>query len=472
VTPIRLDEEPELIRNLLAKQAAPPMMARSCGGRLGQYGIYEQVNPSETVEPCYAVIQLGKPVHYLKEHEHNGRLFKPYVKLPWQLPSQPDKYENERQLWEDIRTCLHQHLDLASGNYEILASWVMSTWILEKWKSVPYLFFFGSHATGKTRALEILSTLSFRGWLALYVSPANLYRPLETWSPTLFLDEAEVYGDTKEILALLNGSYRRGQLVPRQVETANGYETQFFDCFGFKALAGTKKLAKTLESRCIKFKMSSATRKVNLFVNEEQTLKLKNQLLTWRFHKLCEEGEANEASKSRGVSYLADKLQSGRLTELIYPIYVTTPTDQTKAVILQQALSIQEERLGEMGISEEVIVLDSIVECYRSGQIRDGQILISRIADEINRTLPFKEQWKNKRVSSIAQRVGFQKKRRRDGTTIIWNRKLIERLKHDPRYRSCFENFETTPSPDASFPSQSSPKTDEWIDRAFKKKGR
>jgi hypothetical protein len=50
------------------------------------------------------------------------------------------------------------------------------------------IILFSSFGTGKTGALEVLSKLCSRGWIALYTTPANHYRPLEDWSPTLFLD--------------------------------------------------------------------------------------------------------------------------------------------------------------------------------------------------------------------------------------------------------------------------------------------
>lgn len=166
------------------------------------------------------------------------------------------------------------------------------------------LQFFGPFESGKTRALEILSQISFRSWLSLYTTSANLYRPLEQWHPSLFLDESEVYGDRNEILAILNAGYRRGQYVSRQVEDKeHGYRTEFFDVFGFKALASTETFARTLVSRCITFKMSKTTRPINMFVNRQQTQKLRNQLLMYKFKSLSgdvgELGDVGEGSTER-----------------------------------------------------------------------------------------------------------------------------------------------------------------------------
>jgi hypothetical protein len=131
----------------------------------------------------------------------------PLVRVPWSLPTEPQSYGTTIDLWNEVKQCIHKHVDLPEPeSYTVLTAWTFASWLLEKWQVAPYLFFFGPFSSGKTRALEVLSRLCQRGWLALYISAASLYRPVEAWQPTLFLDEAEVYGGRNEILGLLNGS--------------------------------------------------------------------------------------------------------------------------------------------------------------------------------------------------------------------------------------------------------------------------
>jgi hypothetical protein len=66
--------------------------------------------------------------------------------------------------------------------------------------------------------------------------------------------------------------------------------------------------------------------------------------------------------------------------------------------------------------------------------------------------------WKERFTSSLCARLGFQKSRGAHGRAdILWNNKLIERLKKDKRYESCF-------TPDLSgTPSESSePSIKDW----------
>ena len=446
---LRNDEIEWIIKKILFKRQykqKPQKQQRSVGEALENL-VYEQI-----AEQKYAVYQDGQ-VKYVETIENNV----PYAKLPWteQFPiTEATPYESTETLWNEVRKCVYAHWDYPESTaYDILTSWIFATYTLPKWKAVPYLFAFGAHETGKTRMLEILAQLSFRGWLALYVTVANLYRPVEAWKPTVFLDETETYAKQYEIRALLNGSYRKGQLVPRQTQKPDGeYETKFYDCFSMKALAGTKELAQTLQSRCITLRMSRATRKVNLFIDEEQTQTLRSKLLMFRFKEL---GEFKRKERYAGKRYrvalaelteLGDKLKSSRLTELFYPIITMTPKTKVRNRILEYALYLDKQRWEELTTAPEATALTAILQSY--GDMEKGKILIGNIANKINENLPINEHWSNRYTSSISQRLGFRKCLLHGRTAIRWNRQLIERLKDDPRYIACFEL--PTPLPETS----------------------
>ncbi len=429
-----------LLRNLKLAFKEPSETVFSCGGIIGQHTIYEQIKPKGRTDLSYAVAKKGKTVSYLSELETDSFVYQPFEKVPWTMPEDILDYDDE-QLWKELKECVTTHLDFQDDSaYDILVVWILATWQLWKWRSVPYLFFYGPLESGKTRSLELLSQLCMRGWLALYTTPANLYRPLEIWHPTVFLDEAEIYGDKKEIIALLNGSYRRGQLVARQVESAEGFKTVFFDCFGFKALAGTKSLAKTLASRCITFKMSKATRPIELFVDEEWTRKLRKKLLKYRFDRFLREDSDDSADFLGRARTLGKRIGSGRLTELFFPLHEVAVTSKLKEQTIKHAIEIGVLRLEELALTDEVVTFSAILEAFNSDLCMKGLILISKITDIINRNLSINEQWPNRRVSRICGRIGFQKIRTREGTAIKWNPRLIKRLKGDLRYKTCFED--------------------------------
>ncbi len=441
----------------------PLSTVKNAGGTIDAYGVYELVQASTVGKPCFALKLKKKPLGFVKEVELPNQKLKvlPLEKAPWTLPTEPLSYANMETLWSEVKQCLYEHLDLPdSAAYDVLTSWVFASWLLEKWQIAPYLFFFGTFGTGKTRALEVLSKLCSRGWLALYCTPASLYRPIENWKPTIFLDESECYGSQHEILGLLNGSYRRGQFVARQRENEGDYETEFFDCFSFKAIAGTKDLAKTLRSRCIIFQTSHATRKIKFFVDEKKCTELRNKLLIWRMTTLLE-GEGSELSEDApeaSLEALVETVGNQREVELFYPLLAVAPNKEIYDKLINYAKASASRKLEEMSLTAEATCLSAILTCKQTGKIENARILIQDITAKANENLSYEEAWKERFTSSLCSRLGFQKSRGAKGkAVIVWSQPLIDRLRKDQRYSLCFATDGLETPSESSEPSNDKP---------------
>jgi hypothetical protein len=449
------------IRNILKMaEKEPAETVSSVGGLVDQFAIFEMVTPSATQPPLFAYQKRGEVLAYLSQVQHKN-VRKVYVPtksvVPWTLAGEPSPYGDAEILWNEVKECIMAHVDLADAEaYDVLVSWVFASWTLERWSIAPYLFFFGSFGTGKTRCLEVLSKLCSRGWLALYVTPANVYRPLQLWKPSLFLDEAEIYGDKHEILGLLNGSYRKGQYVARQKGTDGEYETEFFDCFGFKAIAGTKDLAKTLRSRCIIFQTTNATRKIRFFVDEKRCTELRNKLLMWRFDKMLEGTEGTDDISER-LEALVQDIGNQRETELFYPLISVCPNKEIVDRLIAYAKSSAARKLDEMSLTAEATCLSAILAAKNTGNMKDGKLLIQDITAAVNKNLSYEEAWKERFTSSLCSRLGFQKSRGSQGkAVIIWSEALVERLRKDARYSLCFSSDKPTEPKQPSVPSEPS----------------
>lgn len=223
--------------------------------------------------------------------EENNTMYVPMKRVPWALskPKLTFTLLEESALWNEVSQFIYDHLDVVEPElYDVLTSWIFATYIPEIWRVVPYVFFYGPVATGKTRGLEVLQILGYRGFLGSNVSSAALFRSCDMWHPTVCLDETEIYStqDHIEVVGLLNSGYRRGQYALRVKNTEQGMELEAFDVFGFKALSGTEGLAKTLESRSIKIRMIKNTRPIRFLIDLEKAEELRSKLLMWRFLKL------------------------------------------------------------------------------------------------------------------------------------------------------------------------------------------
>jgi hypothetical protein len=353
-----------------------------------------------------------------------GKTYNPVNPSPWLLPDRPQSYGSIEELYNEIRQFIYDHVDLADG-YDLLTTWVLASWVPEKWQSVPYLFFFGPPASGKTWALEVLSVLSLRGLLATSVTPSVLFRLCNAWRPTVFLDETEIYlkEDKAEVLNLLNSGYRKGQFAIRtgEPDRAGERQLQFFKVFGFKALAGTREFAETLRTRSIIFYMTKATRQIRMEIDQTRAEELRAKLLMYRFNQLS----GREASD--GYQFPADSSVSGRVKELFVPLITVAP-QSVKDQIAKAAAAMMESREQEEQASLEAIVFNAVVEAYKQSG-KEGKVSIQEIANVVNFSLSEREQLTSQTVGYITSRLGFKKTMYRRRVSIIWDAQLVERLR-------------------------------------------
>jgi len=337
------------------------------------------------------------------------KTYQPIQKCPWPLTVKPINYGSLTDLQKEIRQFIHEHLFLPENAlYDVLTAWVMATWSLEIWNVAPYVFFYGPAATGKTRGLEVLHRLSYRGLLASSISPAALFRVCDLYHPTIFLDETEIYSleGKSEVIHLLNAGYRRGQTAIRMKGTSAEMKLAFFDVFGFKALAGVRTLVQTLESRCIMVRMMKARRKVRLSIDEVKAQDLRGKLLELRFNTLA----ASDISSISSVflKRVPDlKIKDGRLIELFSPLLAVA--NEGQEAILKYAQKTYEMRQFEEKATEEAEIIEIL---SQNGLIKEKNMVFTKeLAEKFNANRLEKEQWKTRNIGWVMRRLGFSQRR-------------------------------------------------------------
>jgi hypothetical protein len=357
---------------------------------------------------------------------HDEIEYIPLRRLPWPTAHLP-KEESEEKLFNEIRDFFVSHLDISNELfYDVYACFVLASWRSEDFTVVPYLFFLGPLASGKTRALECFHRLCYRSIMSTSMSPASLFRALEAWKPTLLLDETEIYNREAmvEVLALLNSGYRKGQYAIRieKIERHNP-KIATFDTFGFKVLAGTEELAATLQSRCIITTMSKAVRRVNLFVEEEKAQELRNKLLMYRFRNLGKIPDDFDPSKLNAC------FENARVIELFVSLLQVAPTEEIKQGLLKCMQQIAQSRLDEEQASIEARVFDAILKC--ESKVENGRLSTQSIAEAFNEGLTEKDQITSRFIGRRVAALGFEKCKLPHGglAGFFWDTRLVERLK-------------------------------------------
>jgi len=354
--------------------------------------------------------------------EYQGIRYFPLERLPWLSFTVPLNYDSETQLLDDLKKFFEAHLDVPDERlFDIYAAFTLATYRLEDWSVVPYLMFLGPLASGKTRALECLHRLCYRAIMAGSISAAALFRSVEAWHPTLLLDETEIYTKEQfmEVRALLNAGYRKGQYAIRIIGSEQGTpKIGLFDVFGFKALAGTKALVGTLQSRCIVTNMSKATRPINIFIDEEWAERLRNQLIMYRFKNLGKPLQEFEFGN----------FNNARVLELFVSLLQVAPSEKVRNRILEYAYDLCKVRAEEELASVEARIVEALIKC--EDKVEAGKIAVQTLVEAYNNGLPEAEQVDGRFIGRRMVALGFKKCRLTGGPRgFIYDRKLIDRLK-------------------------------------------
>ncbi len=165
---------------------------------------------------------------------------------PWNEPV------NGHELLDSMKDAFDKHLILPEHASPTLALWMLHTYSFQMGAISTYIALLSPEKRcGKTTALSLASKLCHRSLPTSNVSPAALYRVIERYSPTILIDEADIFLAAKdEVHGILNSGYNRESAFTIRC-VGDHYEPKQFNVFSPKLFAGIGKLPKTLSDRCI-----------------------------------------------------------------------------------------------------------------------------------------------------------------------------------------------------------------------------
>ena len=173
----------------------------------------------------------------------------------------------------EVERLLDRYIDFRDeGTSDVLALWVMGTYLYPLFEAFPYVALMGPKGSGKTKTLDVIAKLAFNARVSSSMSPASLFRVVQATRGMLGIDEAERLGNSKDPIAadlrlLLNAGYKRGSPAIRC--EGDDHQVVEFEVYGPKMIASIRGLEDVLESRCILINMlRTAGHKGNLVVSE------------------------------------------------------------------------------------------------------------------------------------------------------------------------------------------------------------
>ena len=142
------------------------------------------------------------------------------------FPSSVEEYGSPPQLIKDIRAFLHRYAEIPPFWEELIAHYVLMSWVYDRFTALPYLRFLGEPQTGKSRILLLCAALMFRPMIVSgNITGPALFRLIDLVQGTMIVDEAD-FKDSNEwsdIVKILNTGYTVGFPIVRCSDARSAY---------------------------------------------------------------------------------------------------------------------------------------------------------------------------------------------------------------------------------------------------------
>jgi len=409
-------------------------------------------------EDGYILFQLvGETVELKSELILDDKVLIPPVKVPWNVPppitqEDIDNYDPNRYL-KEIKDYLHKYVEFPrESQYDLLGMWVMATWVKDIFPVYSYLHMRGPKSCGKSKVLEVLAPICYRGVLTASPSEATMFREIEGKGVTYFIDDLEQEDiDKRNLLGLLDSGYRKGWLYSRCSSTEDR-TVEYFNVSGFKAFSSRDDFKDVLESRCIPIHMTKTKRKVPLWIEESDSLKVLKlgsvtksvifQTAIKKAQKKYEMTDKNTLISDTTAScdtllynniyniynnnvyydiYVIDNILvqcrteelfaytlilASLLSQAVQAITFEVPKCVTEIVVKASQEKLEEDTLGEEATLLEVVV--EILTCHGWGV----HLTVADISESLHREVSNrKDMWSDRKIAQLLKRIGFVQKR-------------------------------------------------------------
>ena len=271
----------------LKAQDAADHPAVKGGDLVALKGLAEELRTAPTYDPEDEVSDDSSALIY--EEEGSRKL-----RLPEEIPngnSHAPRLSGSELLCR-LAAYVRRYVVLTGEQADLIAIWIMHTHALDAADTTAYLEVVSAEKrSGKTRLLEVLSTVAAKPWFTGRVTAAVLVRKVAHLEPTLLLDESDAaFKGEKEyseaLRGILNSGFRRGGVASLCVGQGANLTYKDFPVFSPKAIAGIGKLPDTISDRAIKIELrrrarSEPVERFRLRKVEPEAAVLKTEAAAW-----------------------------------------------------------------------------------------------------------------------------------------------------------------------------------------------
>jgi len=336
------------------------------------------------------------------------------------------EYGTTKDLISNLHKYLNRYVDIEDEiDRDIVLTYVLLTWVYQRFSSIPYLRVIGDYGSGKSRLLKVLNICYKSIYTSGNASEAPIFRLMHKYGGTLIIDEAELSRANdrcegiKEILRFGKDS---GGVVTR-CDGIN-FEVKTYRVFGPKILGSRRSYNDdALESRIINIRMKE-TRTGHIPLNldlsefEADSEAIRAKLLKWSLE--------NYFDIDTGIynKYIDNNI-SKRLNEMNSPLICLRHWDRGFIEgLLLKARDRHQSLMEDKSLSLEASIVKIISEMNEKGP---GSLLLKGVAEILSEE-------GNKNYSSrfigtiVRDSLGLATDHSRNGTIVIVDKEKLDKL--------------------------------------------
>jgi len=187
---------------------------------------------------------------------------------------------------EQIYQILYDHIACTDAVKVAVTLWILMTWVIPAAHILPIAWINAPEKRcGKSTLLKLMSRMSKRSLSTSNITGPALFRCIEAYKPTLFIDEVDTFlNDNEGLRGVLNAGHSRDSSGITRC-FGDDHQLVTFNVYSAKAISGIGKIPNTLIDRSISLtlrrKMKNESKKRVRDLPVDITNKIQSQLARW-----------------------------------------------------------------------------------------------------------------------------------------------------------------------------------------------
>ena len=377
------------------------------------------------------LVQAEDNLSMVAQVERNGELFTPppIEQIPWLLVQGGDVLRNyqdhspssDSNLFDDL---VSYHKDISKlpddTFYDLLAAWVIATYLLEHVDYFPIVCLYAVPERGKSRTGKGMTYVAWRGIHVESLRDPYIVRVAAYFRAAIFFDVMDIIKKAEHVGSedILLHRFEKGATVPRVFPDRGTFkDIVYYKIFGPTIIGTNEAINPILATRSITINMPEASKRFENDVRPDMALPLRARLLAFRAKHI--NGPLPEVSKPA----------HGRLGDILKVIrqIIRLVKPEREEAFMALVERLETKRLDEKADSLEAEILKTIINL--KDHVLNRMLAIKSIVEALNVGRSDRMKLSPQRIGRKLNELGFEKGRLGHGeSAILYNESFIETL--------------------------------------------